>query len=285
MRVLITGGKGFVATETTKQLEELGHKVISYDLMDGCDIRDREQFENVCIEEGVDRVLHTAAIARFAEADRDPKLAFETNVDGTRNVVEVCKELHIPLVYSSTGSAYMPIKQDPPITEEFPIMGNSVYGCTKVLGDILVREHTPHIVLRYAHIYGAEKRGHGLIGGYWSRIKRGLAPKLYGGGQTNDFAYVKDIARANVLALTASYDKWNQVYNIGSGEELTAKQAGDILCEVVGYKGEIDIDEAREVDAQRFFYNPEKAERMLGYKAEWNFRRGLEDMKKEGGFE
>jgi nucleoside-diphosphate-sugar epimerase len=172
----------------------------------------------------------------------------------------------------------MPIIQKPPITEEFESKGNSIYGCTKLLAEKYVEQNTPHIILRYAHLYGKEKRGHGLIGGYWDRIKRGLKPDLYGGAQSNDFLYVKDVARANYLAVTASWDKWQQIYNIGTGEEISAKDAGEVLCDVLGWKEGVEEVDARLVDAERFVYDITKARVWLGFNPDYNFRRGIEDM-------
>jgi UDP-glucose 4-epimerase len=285
MKIIIFGNLGFVGMATQKLLEENGHQVIGYDLMSGQDIRDKEQIDKVIQETKPDRALLLAAIARFAEADRYPLLAYETNVIGTKNVVEICEKYHIPLVYSSTGSAIMPLdKYEPPYKETIPACGNSIYGCTKALGEYCVAKHTPHIILRYSHLYGAEKRMHGLIGGYLDRIKFGMKPILMGGKQSNDFMYIKDVARINMLALTASWDKWNQIYNAGTGEELSAKEAGDILCELAGYKGEIEVREARTVDPSRFVFDTKKAEVMLGFKAEYNFREGITAMLKELGY-
>lgn len=281
MKIMITGGLGFVGSETQKVLEKAGHEVVNYDLMNNWDIRDLDQLEDFVLEHKPDRILHLAAIARFADADKDPKLANETNVLGTKNVVEVAKAYHIPLVYSSTGSVYMPIKEVPPITESFEPKGNSVYGCTKYMGETYVREQNPHIILRYSHLYGAEKRMHGLIGGFIDRIKFGMAPQLFGGKQSNDFMYVKDVATANMLALTAPWDKWNQVYNIGTGEELSAEEAGKQICDVMGYKGKIEMHEGRTVDPERFVFDVKKAEVMLGFKAQYNFHDGLADMMTE----
>src|SRR3990167_2830388 len=153
MRVIIFGDKGFVGSETTRQLKEMGHEVIGYDIMDCRDIRDQEQIYKVMVEEKPDRALLLAAISRFADADKNPELAFTTNVQGTKNVAEVCAKLHVPLVYASTGSVCMPITEEPPITEDFAARGNSVYGCTKFMGELFVRKYTPYIVLRYAHLY------------------------------------------------------------------------------------------------------------------------------------
>jgi len=246
--------------------------------MEGGDIRDGTQLDKIVSETKPSRILHLAAIARFNEADRDQILAFETNVLGTANVVGVAKKYHIPLVYSSTGSVYMPINQEPPITEEFPTIGNSTYGCTKSMAEKYVEKHTPYITLRYAHLYGKEKRYHGLIGGFLSRIQFGLVPVLYGGKQSNDFTYIKDVAEANYLAITAPWDKWNQAYNIGTGEELTAEEAGRLICKIANYKGKIEKRKQRTVDPLRFVFDCSKAEKMLGFKAKYNFEAGLKEM-------
>lgn len=280
MRILITGNLGFVGQETEKYLIEKGHDVVGFDLMENKDIRDIGQFETCILKEQPDRILHLAAIARFADADDNQRLAFETNVVGTSNVARIAQKYHIPVVYASTGSVYMPIKETPPITEEFRALGNSTYGVVKRLGEIYIQE-TTHIILRYAHLYGKEKRGHGLIGGFVQRIERGLAPTLYGGKQSNDFTYVKDVARANYLALIAPWDKWNQIYNIGTGEELTAEEAGKAICKVTGWKGKIEKKTQRTVDPDRFVYDTSKASKMLGFKAEYSFAQGLKDMFKE----
>jgi nucleoside-diphosphate-sugar epimerase len=279
-RVLMTGDMGFVGSATKRHFAEThpNIEVVGYDLMNGFDIRDEQQLMDTVSKVRPDRILHLAAIARFADADRDPMLAFETNVRGTRNVVVVAEKFHIPLVYASTGSVYMPISREPPITEDFECKGNSVYGCTKYMGELFVRQHIPHIILRYAHLYGQEKRMHGLIGGFMDRIERGLAPVLYGGKQSNDFTYIKDVAEANDLALQASWDKWNQAYNIGTGEELSSEEAGRLVCELSGYRGKVEVRDARTVDPQRFVYSIDKAIRMLNYSPKYTFREGLEDM-------
>ena len=282
MKILITGNLGFVGTETTKLLKESGHEVIGYDLMDSLDIRDKEQFERYLTSLHPDRVLHLAAIARFADADKDPKLAYETNVLGTKNVVEVCEKYHIPLVYSSTGSAVMPLdKYEPPYKETVPACGNSIYGCSKATGEYYVAKHTPHIILRYSHLYGADKVRHGLIGGFIDRIQRGLEPKLYGGAQTNDFLYIEDVAMANMLALTAQWSSWNEIYNIGSGHELSAKEAGDAVCRAFGWDGKIETLTQRTVDPNRFCFDITKAKTMLKFEPKFSFIDGLEKMKKE----
>jgi UDP-glucose 4-epimerase len=281
--VLVTGAAGFVGQETLRLLLTKPNEitaVIPFDLMHGGqDIRDLAVLEKVVEEHRPNRILHLAATARFSEADKDPILAFQTNAWGTRNIGIISEKYHIPVVYASTGSVYMPITTPMPITEEAPARGNSNYACSKLLGELFLKKHAlPWIILRYGHLYGAEKRYHGLIGGYLSKIRLGQAPTLFGGDQTNDFAYVKDVAEANYRALIADWDKWQQIYNIGSGEELSARAAGEMVCEAVGYTGQVQEMGTREVDAARFVYDTSKAEHMLNFKAQWSFRNGLADM-------
>ena len=110
------------------------------------------------------------------------------------------------------------------------------------------------------------------------RINRGLAPTLYGGKQSNDFTYIKDVARFNFIALSAPWDAWNQAYNVGTGEELTAEEAGKAVCEFAGYTGKVEVKEGREVDPARFFYDMTKSKVMLGFEPQFTFAEGLRDM-------
>lgn len=262
----------------------MNHQIIGFDIMDNRDVRDIAQLENCVLAEKPDRILHLAAIARFSEADKDPKLALETNALGTMNVARVANKYHIPVVYSSTGSAIMPLNDyPPPFSEEIPARGNSIYGSTKAFGEFFIRESKPFIILRYGHLYGAEKRMHGAISGFLDRMKRGLAPVLYGGEQTNSFIYIKDVVTANIKALEAPWDCWNQVYNIGSPEELTTEYVFEQIKKLTGYKGKIEKKEMRTVDPKRFAFDVSKAERMLGFKCEWTFEKGLKDMLGEMG--
>lgn len=281
MKILITGSEGFVGTETKKLLEEKGHEVIGYDIMSGRDIRDKSQFEAVVGLNYPDRILHLAAVARFSEADKNPLLAHETNVLGTKNIVEIAEKYHIPLTYSSTGSSIMPLDEyTPPFNEEIPARGNSIYGSTKAMAEKYVEKHTPYIILRYGHLYGSEKRMHGAISGFLDRMNRGLSPVLYGGAQTNSFIYIKDVAEANLLALTAPWDCWNNIYNIGSAEELTTEYVFECMKEMTGYKGDIEKKEMRTVDPSRFAFDIRKAKRMLNFYPKYTFRQGLEEMLK-----
>lgn len=281
LKVLITGSSGFVGKETCRVLEEAGHEVIPFDLMNGDqDITDYSSLERAVVESKPDRILHLAATARFSDADQNPERATKTNFIGTENVAVVSAKHHIPLVYASTGTVYMPIAEEMPITENFRVASQvSTYGLTKRLGELAVMRYcNPWIILRYGHLYGAEKKYHGLVGGILAKIRTGQKPQVWGGEQTNDFAYVKDIAQANLRALTATWENWNEIYNIGTGVEISTADAAQMVCDAVGYTGETEITSRRDVDPMRFVYDLSKARHMLHYEPRWSFEDGLKDM-------
>lgn len=275
MKIIVTGGSGFVGSHTIKALKKKGYNVFNYDLTEGYDIRDYDQLCSF-IDKG-DKILHLAAVARFAEADADPEKAWTTNIEGSDCVARAARTKKAErLVYSSTGSVYMPIEEEGAITENFKVRGNSVYGCAKHFGELAIkRSGVPYIFLRYAHLYGEGKVGHGAIGGFISRMERGLSPVLYGGKQSNDFTYIKDIVDANIKALES--DKLNEIYNIGTGEELTTEQVFELLREFFKYNKNFQRLPQRTVDANRFFYDTSKAEKELNFKAKYKFLDGMYD--------
>ncbi len=280
MRVLVTGHRGFVGSATTAALRARGDTVTGYDVLDGQNLSDILLLVEAIERDKPDVILHEAAIAQFSVADANPILAHEVNVIGTQNVVRAANMLSVPIVFASTGSVYMPLSQEPPITEDFPAAGNSVYGVTKFIAEEYVKRATvPWIVLRYAHLYGANKIGHGLIGGFRAAIEAGRHPVVLGGEQTNDFTYIDDVVAANLAALDAPKAAWNEVYNVGTGTELSAIGAGRIICDVFDYWGEIDIAPPRSVDPPRFVYDTSKATERLGFTAKVDFRSGLLEMK------
>lgn len=280
MKVVVTGGSGFVGSHTIKALLQRGYQVFNYDLLGGYDIRNREQFYTV-IEHG-DKILHLAAVARFADADRNPIEALGDNVIGCQNVARIAALKGAErIVYSSTGSVYMPIEQEPPITESFRAQGNSQYAVTKYQGELMIRNQTtPWIILRYAHLYGEGKIGHGAIGGFIARMERGLKPQLYGGMQSNDFTYIEDIVQANLLALESPHLR--EIYNIGTGEELTTEGVFTILSELFKYRKEFEKLPARTVDPLRFVYDITKAKKLLGFYPKYNFRDGMQHWIEKG---
>lgn len=276
MRIVVTGGSGFIGRATLKELDRIGYKTCNYDIQAGCDIMDLGCLLSI-IQEG-DFVLHEAAIARFADADKNPKLAFQVNVLGTENVVKACNYNKAgKLVYASTGSVYMPIDTEMPITEGFRVSGNSVYACSKRMAENIIEQDckVPWIILRYGHLYGEGKIGHGAIGGFIDKMRKNEAPLLFGGSQTNDFGYALDIVQANVKALFCNESALNNIYNIGTGIELSTKDVFDILADFFNYHKPYEYKPLRSVDPPRFVYDISKAQKLLDYDPRYTFKAGI----------
>lgn len=275
MKVVVTGGCGFVGSATIKALEEQGYEIFNFDLLRGYDVCNRYHLESI-VEKG-DKILHLAAVSRFDSSDLNPARAFKINVGGTYNVLETAKKNQAErVIFSSTGSVYMPIKKIP-INENHIVKGNSVYGCSKAFADNLCSDFSKEmnvIILRYSHLYGKEKNWAG-IHNFVNRLKRGLKPVIYGGKQTTDFCYIDDIVQANLLALQT--ENTGEAYNIGSGEEINICEGVQIIQDLLGTNLEIDFINLRSFDASKFVYDISKARRLLGYKPKFNFRKGIEE--------
>lgn len=277
MRVVITGDMGFVGTHTKALIKELcpDWEVVGYDRLAGYDINDIDHLRTV-IQEG-DRILNLAGCPRFQTAEEDPVDAAATNIGGTLNVAKVAIEKNAErVVHASTGSVYMPVFKVP-ITEDHPTQGNSVYGITKrVAEEVLWYSGVKRIILRYGHIYGEGKEW-GAIHAFVDRIKRGATAVLFGGAQSKDFVAVHDIAFANILALQTTHT--NQIYNIGSGEEISIESALKTIADVLGMEVEYEKKGARLEDPPRMVFSIDKARKYLSYEPKYNFRQGIEDLK------
>jgi UDP-glucose 4-epimerase len=284
--VVVTGSSGFVASHTIPALKQAGYDVIGFDLKENeltTAIGDVCSYDEIAaaIAPGY-KVLHLAAVARFAACDERPSEAYRTNVGGVATLLAAAKARGAErVVLASTGSVYMPVWQVP-ITEHHPVGGNSHYGYSKALGEKQIGLYpVPFVLLRYAHLYGTNKEHGGLIDSFLSRVTRGMKPILYGGWQSCDFCYIEDIVQANLLALETPH--LNEIYNIGTGEESTVEEIFSYLCELTGYTEGVVREQLRTVDAPRFVFSIEKARRLLGYSPKWTFKEGLKDLLQKKG--
>ncbi|WP_309492998.1 NAD-dependent epimerase/dehydratase family protein [Candidatus Hecatella orcuttiae] len=291
-RIVVTGANGFVGIHTVEALLAEGYRVLGIDLsgdrlekfdshpnftLKKFDILDPRLFK--LIRPG-DKVLHLAAISTFDAAGANRRYALRMNVEGTINVVDACIAKKAErLVYGSTGNVYRQNARVP--ISEREKLGPSVdsdYGWTKLQAEQWVRnsgKKLPYIILRYGYIYGRHKEG-GAIGKFLQRIKKGEPPEIYGGSQKCDFIYVKDVARANILALEAQ--KLNKIYNIGTGRALSIRKVCNLCLKALNSNLKPVVKPPRSFDAQNFVYDVRRAEKDLGFRARYSLWEGLMDM-------
>ena len=293
MRVVVTGANGFVGLHTVRELLDAGYDVLAVDITDStlkarfkgdkrCEIATTnildEDLKKIIKKE--DKVLHLAAIARFDQARRSPQRAVKVNIEGTLNIIKACIEKKAErLVYSSTGSVYShnaPI----PIREDAKREPDSIYGLTKKQAEewiFLYGENLPYIILRYGYIYGKDKDW-GAVGAFLKRLKQGKRPLIFGGKQTNDFIYIKDIVQANLLALETEHTR--QAFNIGSGRATSIKDVCELCIDAMGSNLTMEIKPARAFDFPVFVYDISKAQTLLNFEPKWNLSKGIKDILK-----
>lgn len=291
MKVVVTGANGFVGFHTIRALLDAGYDVTALDVSDSrlqpefkgnnhCTIAKADILDenlNRFIDLG-DKVLHLAAVPRFEQASQNPRNAVRINVEGTINVIQACVEKKAErLVYSSTGSVYsrnVPV----PIREDATREPESIYGLTKKQAEdwVFIYGHRlPYVILRYGYIYGKDKDW-GAIGAFLKNLKEGKRPTIFGGKQTNDFIYIKDVVQANLLALETEHTR--QAYNIGTGRATSIKDVCQLCIKAIKSDLTMDLKPAREFDFSVFVYDISKAQALLKFDPTWNLYEGVEDM-------
>ena len=239
MNILVTGGAGFIASHIADAYIAEGHHVVIVDnLSTGflenvppeakfyqLDIRS-EKLEDVFQKEKIDIVNHLAAQMDVRKSVSDPKFDASINVIGGLNIFESAKKHRVKkIIFSSTGGAIYGEQDYFPADEQHPLRPLSPYGITKLTTEKYLFYYKAvyginHIILRYANVYGPRQNPHGeagVVAIFCNKLLRGDQPVINGDGkQTRDYTFVKDVVKANVLAL--SYEDSN-IFNIGTGIE------------------------------------------------------------------
>jgi UDP-glucose 4-epimerase len=299
-RIALIGGAGLVGSHIVDQLiHEPVSEVIVYDNFvrgSRSNLAEALKCEKVKVVEasmtdrdalrknleGIDGVFLLASLW-LGECVNDPRSAWETNVLGTWNVVETCRELGVKrVVYSSSASVYGNAVFTP-MTEEHPFNNRTTYGATKIANEQMFRaiyeQHKlPYIGYRYMNIYGPRMDYQGtyvsVIMKALDRIFADQAPVIFGdGSQMYDFIYVKDVAEANILGMKA--DCADEFFNIGMGVGTTINELVDILLELTGSTLKPEYRPQEQSFVTQRIGSKEKAEQLLGFKAKTPLIEGL----------
>jgi UDP-glucose 4-epimerase len=292
-KIIVTGAAGFIGSHMVeylvkknevvmgldvkrypKHLYDLESKVSNLTLYDS-DINEDDL--TTYINKG-DKILHLAAMAHFVTFEKATQ-AVRANVIGTIRLIQAAiKQEAERLVYSSTGSVYA-LDVRKPIIEFAHTDPPNAYGISKKQAEDWIQfkqSELPFVILRYGYIFGTRKDW-GAIGHWlYHNIPEGNPPRIYGGKQTNDFLYIKDLLEANWLALET--DNLNLVHNIGSGEEVSIEDTCKWCVEAVNSPLKPAIEPARNFDYSRFIYDTSHATEHLGFTAKWNTQEGIIDM-------
>jgi UDP-glucose 4-epimerase len=295
MRVLVTGGAGFIGSHVAEQLVSRGHEVaVVDDLSSGkrenvpegahfyeADIRSgcKEVFE----EFGPEALSHQAAQMDVRRSVREPDFDAEVNVLGTVRLLQGCVEHGVgQVIFASTGGAVYGEQQAFPAEEDHPQYPISPYGVSKLAGErylhyYRVQHGLPYVALRYANVYGPRQDPHGeagVVAIFCGNLAAGRTSTINGTGeQTRDYVYVGDVARANVLALESEAPPG--AYNIGTGVETSVNRLYELLREASGRDLAPGHGPAKPGEQARSSVDPAKASGAMGWRPEVDLRAGL----------
>ncbi len=295
MRILITGGAGFIASHLQDAYLKAGHEVAVMDnLLSGrkeqirpetrfypLDIRSPEAFE--AIQEFQPHVLSLhAAQMDVRKSVENPRYDLEINGLGMLNLLEAARISGVKKVlFASSGGAVYGEQEAFPATESHPTQPASPYGITKLLGDKYLQFYRetygiPFVSLRYANVYGPRQNPHGeagVVAIFITRFLRGEIPCINGdGGQTRDYVFVGDVVRANLLALQEEVEG---IFNIGTGRESSVLKIYQVLCEILGIRQEPRHGPAKAGEQRRSVISSAKLERVTGWCPQISLEEGL----------
>jgi len=302
MKVLITGGAGFIGSHLCDKYTKEGHTVLCLDnFMSGnlmnirhlldCrnfklikgDIRDSDLLEKVMRD--VDVIFHLAAQIHVDRSYVEPQLTYEINVMGTQNILEAARMYDTKrVIYASTSEVYGSA-QHVPINEKHPLNAPHPYGASKIAADRMCQAYTQTYgmdiaIPRLFNTFGPRQRdvGYGgVISIFTRRVLSNVPPIIYGDGlQTRDFIYIDDAVRAYDLILKHKKPITEPV-NFGSGKELTILDLANMIIDSCGKKGSIKPVhvESRIGEVERLIADATKAKDLLGWGPECGLEEGL----------
>lgn len=297
MRILVTGGAGFIGSHVVDAYVEAGHEVAVVDnLTTGrrenvhpkarfyeIDLEDAAALDEVFARERPDVVNHHAAQAAVPRSVEDPTYDARVNVLGMVHLLDCCVRHGVQqVIYASTGGALYGEPTTLPVPEDHPIRPKSPYGTSKYAAELYLRcyhelHKLPYVILRYANVYGPRQDPYGeagVIAIFTCAMLSQQTPKIFGDGtQTRDFVYVADVARANLLALEI---KTGSVVNIGTGVETSINELFHLLARFTGYDDAPRYEAPRPGDVYRIALDPRRAERDLGWTPQFPLEEGLQ---------
>jgi len=295
LRILVTGGAGFIGSNVVDTLIDDGHEVSIVDnLSSGFErnLNPKARFYHMSIRDGdlsdvfererPEVVNHHAAQIDVRKSADDPVADAEDNILGSLNLITNCVRSGVGrIVYASTGGAIYGDPEYIPADEDHPINPISQYAVSKhTVEHYLYLYSTLHdikyVVLRYANVYGPRQNPHGeagVVAIFATQMLTGVQPSIFGpGDKTRDYVHVSDVVAANVLALHRGD---NSIINIGTGVETSDQKVFDSLADVLEYDGRPDYAPLRMGEVHRISLESSRARAELGWSPRLSFREGV----------
>lgn len=298
-RYLVTGGAGFIGTNLVKELMAEGHEVIVLDNYAGGrklerelsgatylegDVRHAEDIDKV-FEKKIDGIFHLAALPRVTFSVEHPEETHDVNVNGTLQILMAAKRHRVKRVIFSSSSSVYGDQEVFPLKEEFQPLPVSPYALQKYIGEQYCRMFSllfgvETVSLRYFNVYGPYFDPDGpyalVVGKFLKQIKNGEPMTVCGDGEYyRDYTHVKDVAKANIKAMTCLNVGKGEVFNIGNGQPFSVNE----LVKLIG--GESIYIPERPGDVRRTDADTTKSKTILGWEPSITFQDGVNELKKD----
>lgn len=296
MKILVTGGAGFIASHITDAFVNEGHQVVVLDdLSSGFEknintkakfvkgnICDKELVEKLFNQEKFDIVNHHAAQMDVRRSVKDPAFDANTNILGTINLLQNAVKSKVKkFMFASTGGAVYGEQSYFPADENHPTQPRSPYGISKLAVEKYLFFYNAeyglnYTILRYANIYGPRQNPFGeagVVAIFSTKLLKGEQPIINGSGeQTRDYVFVDDVVKANLLTLN---DNSNDIYNIGTGIETNVNQLFHRLNKIIGANKEEKHGPAAPGEQMRSVISSDKFYNKFGWKPSTTLEEGL----------
>jgi UDP-glucose 4-epimerase len=298
MKVLVTGGCGFIGSHVVDILIENNHDVFVFDdLSSGSmenlnekadlytgDITNRTEIDAFFRMQKPDAVIHHAAQIDVQESMKNPAYDCSVNIQGTVDLLDLSIKYGVRrFIYASSAAVY----GNPEylgIDEEHPKNPESFYGYSKLVPETYIRMLSEasgmgHAVLRYANVYGPRQKARGeggVVAIFTERMKSGKDCIIFGDGeQTRDFIYVKDIAKANLMALESDKDF---TANVSTSEATSINRLFNIMKDVYNYNQTAVYKTARKGDIEHSWLDNNRIMGVLDWKPSYSLEEGIKEM-------
>jgi UDP-glucose 4-epimerase len=292
-KVLITGGAGFIGSHITDELIKLNYKTVILDKARGninakskyykADITNAEKIKKIFLAEKPDFVIHNAAQINVRESVKNTAFDANTNIIGTINVLNAAVSAGVKkIVFASSGGTVYG-ECSTPARESFSVNPYSPYGIAKASAENYIKFYASlnaisYVILRYSNVFGPRQdpRGEaGVIAIFSEAMVKGVKINIFGDGkQIRDYVYVKDVVRANILAL--KYKK-NDTFNIGSGKGTSVNVLAKMMSELSGYKQKPVYLPKRAGELTKNVLDIKKAAKLLKWAPKANFKTALKE--------
>lgn len=295
MKILVTGGAGFIGSHLVDALIERGEEVVVVDnLSTGCrenvnpqtklyelNIGDQGLAEVFDLERP-DIIYHHAAQIDLRRSVTEPLFDARENILGSLNVIVNSVQYRVTkFIYASSGGAIYGEPQSLPVDENHPINPVSQYGISKhtvehYLHLYALQYGINYVVLRYANVYGARQNPFGeagVVAIFARQMLEGKQPAIFGpGNKTRDYTHVSDVVAANLLAMERGT---NAICNIGTGVETSDQEIFDAVAEAIGYDDPPLYTSVRPGEIQRMCLDWSRAEQELSWRPKLSLMEGI----------